>query len=186
MERIGKSAPYNFKMIFGFTDSTFLTDVGSTERSKQFIAECKERLGVTVELKNIFKNMIVIAHKNRYLAWSGKEEDDPIYRGFEGLSSAAPKWLRRWFEKIAFEIIKQPNTQAEKVPEMISEAFAELQSGRLNAVEELSFSRKMSMDLKDYCDTWEIGLDLVEYIQRRILKKLVQVHPSRESLTLNS
>ena len=95
MERIGKNAPYNFKVIFGFTDSTFFTDVGSTERAYQFIAECKERLGVTVELKNVFKNMIVLNLKDRYLAWSGKEEDDPIYKGFEGLSDSAPKWLRR-------------------------------------------------------------------------------------------
>jgi hypothetical protein len=54
METMGQGGPYNFKVVFGFTDSTFFANVSSEEKIKPFIQDCKDRLGVTVELKNVF------------------------------------------------------------------------------------------------------------------------------------
>ena len=74
MEQKGQDAPYNFAIVFGFTDSTFFKDA-SENKVKEFIAYCKNRLGYIVELKNVFLNSIFYAKKNRYVAWTGLEKD---------------------------------------------------------------------------------------------------------------
>jgi DNA polymerase, archaea type len=64
MESLAQNEPYNFEVVFGFTDSTFFS--GATDTKVQdFIQSCKDKLGVIVELKNVFLNSIFYLKKNR-------------------------------------------------------------------------------------------------------------------------
>jgi DNA polymerase I len=68
MELLAQNKPFNFKVVFGFTDSTFFnaeTDI----KVQDFIRKCKDELGVIVELKTVFVNSIFYLKKNRYVAW---------------------------------------------------------------------------------------------------------------------
>ncbi len=98
MEKKGESGPYNFKVVFGFTDSTFFKDA-TDDMIQEFIKDCKDNLGITVELKNVFVNSIFYGKKNRFVAWTGFEKDEPIIKGLDGLADSNPLWVRRWFRK---------------------------------------------------------------------------------------
>ena len=71
MESMGQNEPYNFKIAFGFTDSTFFKDAGTDVKVQDFIQSYKDKLGVIVELKNVFINSIFYGKKNRFVAWTG-------------------------------------------------------------------------------------------------------------------
>ena len=96
MESMGQNEPYNFKIVFGFTDSTFFKDVGTDIKVQDFLRSCKNRLGVVVELKRVFINSIFYGKKNRFVAWTGNDKDDePIIKGLEGLSDSNPLWIQK-------------------------------------------------------------------------------------------
>lgn len=62
MESRGQGEPYNFTIVFGFTDSTFfkfdIADSDDGNKICDFIKDCKDNMGITVELKNVFLNSI--------------------------------------------------------------------------------------------------------------------------------
>ena len=122
MESLVQNEPFSIKIVFGFTDSIFF-EGGTEEQIQDFIRICKDKLGVTVELKNIFTNSIFYGKKNRYVAWTGIEKDEPIIKGLDGLSDSNPPWIIRWFKKIVFEIVEHPQTRFEVIPKMIQEAY---------------------------------------------------------------
>jgi DNA polymerase, archaea type len=61
MESMGQNEPYNFKIVFGFTDSTFF-EVGAEAHIQDFISSCKDKLGVIVELKHVYLKFLVGIH----------------------------------------------------------------------------------------------------------------------------
>jgi DNA polymerase, archaea type len=156
MELMAQNEPYNFKMVFGFTDSTFFnaeTDI----KVQGFIQRCKDELGVIVELKTVFVNSIFYLKKNRYVAWTGNEKDEPIIKGVDGLSESNPLWVRKWFKKIVVEIVKHPKTRFEVIPKMIREAYDELDSNRINVAEELKFTQRLMKYPDEYKDHVRTG-----------------------------
>ena len=118
MEAMAQNEPYNFKVVFGFTDSTFF-NAGTDIKVQDFIQRCKDKLGVIVELKTVFTNSIFYPKKNRYVAWTGNEKDEPIIKGLDGLSESNPLWVRKWFKKIVVELVKHPGTRFEVLPKMM-------------------------------------------------------------------
>jgi DNA polymerase I len=157
MESLAHNEPYDFKIVFGFTDSTFF-NAESDLRVQDFIQKCKDELGVTVELKTVFVNSIFYLKKNRYVAWTGNEKEEPVIKGLEGLSDSNPLWVRRWFKKIVVEIIKHPETRFQVIPKMIQEAYDELDRGSINPAEELKFTQRLKLHPYEYEDHVRTGI----------------------------
>jgi DNA polymerase, archaea type len=156
MESLAQNEPYKFKVVFGFTDSTFFnaeTDI----KVQDFIQRCKDELGVIVELKTVFVNSIFYPKKNRYVAWTGNEKDEPIVKGLDGLSDSNPLWVKKWFKKIVVEIVKHPGTRFEVIPKMIQEAYDELYSDCINVAEELKFTQRLMKYPDEYKDRVRTG-----------------------------
>jgi hypothetical protein len=150
---LAQNEPYNFEVVFGFTDSTFFKDKDTEadiEKVHNFIQSCKNKLGVIVELKNVFINSIFYLKMNRYVAWTGKEKDEPIIKGLDGLSDSNPSWIRRWFRNILVEIVKHPETRFEVIPKMIKEAYDELDNDHINAAEELKYTQRLQKYPDEY------------------------------------
>ena len=124
---------------------------------QEFIQSCKDKLGVTVELKTVFTNSIFYPKKNRYVAWSGNEKDEPIIKGLDGLSNSNPLWVRKWFKKIVVELVKHPETRFQVIPKLIQESFDELDS-RINAGEELKFTQRLKLYPYEYEDHVRTGI----------------------------
>ena len=149
MESMGQNEPYNFKIVFGFTDSTFFKDVGTDIKVQDFLRSCKNRLGVVVELKRVFINSIFYGKKNRFVAWTGNndKDDEPIIKGLDGLSDSNPLWVQRWFKKMVVEIVKHPETRFEVIPKMLKEAFSKLDNGNFNAEDDLKYTQRLETSL---------------------------------------
>jgi DNA polymerase, archaea type len=157
MKALAQNEPYKFKVVFGFTDSTFFnaeTDI----KVQSFIQTCKDELGVTVELKTVFVNSIFYLKKNRYVAWTGNEKDEPIIKGVDGLSESNPLWVQKWFKKIVVEMVKHPETRFEAVPKMIKEAYDKLDSGCIDVAEELKFTQPLMKYPDEYKDHVRTGI----------------------------
>jgi hypothetical protein len=98
-----------------------------------------------VELKTVFTNSIFYAKKNRFVAWTGNEDEEPIIQ-HDGLSNSNPLWVRRWFERTVIELVKHPDTRFEVIPIMIKEAFEELE-GRIDFSKELRYEQKVGKEI---------------------------------------
>ncbi len=167
METIAKQPPFSFDIVFGFTDSIFVrinkTGSGEVEDEKihQFINICKIELGITIEIKNKFVNSIVYGKKNRFVGWSGKENEDIVIKGLEGLAKSNPLWVRRWFYKILTEIIKRPNKRFETIPNLFEEAMFELKNEISKSKEridrELKFTQKLKYNPEQYKQSARAG-----------------------------
>jgi DNA polymerase elongation subunit (family B) len=142
--------------VFGFTDSTFFNTDTDT-KVQDFIQRCKDRLGVTVELKAVFMNSIFYLKKNRYVAWTGDEKDEPIIKGLDGLSDSNPLWVQRWFKKIVVEMVKHPETRFQVIPKMIQQAYDEVDGGSINP-EELKFTQRLKLHPHEYKDHVRTGI----------------------------
>jgi len=166
MEKKGQSDPYDFKIVFGFTDSTFFMDA-TDSMVQEFIKDCKENLGITVELKNVYVISIFYGKKNRFVAWTGFEKDKPIIKGLDGLADSNPLWVRRWFNDILIEILRHANTRFDMVPRMLREAFDELNkicNDKLRIETELKFTHR----LKKY------GHEYSEYVRTGAIARLLE------------
>ncbi|MGC2573368.1 MAG: DNA polymerase domain-containing protein, partial [Candidatus Nitrosopolaris sp.] len=162
MESLAQNEPFNFRVVFGFTDSTFFNG-GTESKVRDFIKSCRDKLGVIVELKTVFLNSIFYLKKNRYVGWTGNEKDEPIVKGLDGLSDSNPSWVRKWFKKILVQLVKHPETRFEAIPKMIREAYDELDSGCIDLAEELKFTQR----LKKYPDEYK------DHVRTGILAKLL-------------
>jgi DNA polymerase elongation subunit (family B) len=160
MEIMAQQEPFNFEIVFGFTDSIFVrvneenSFVDSENKIQQFIAKCKEELAVTVELKNVFVNSILYGKMNRFVGWTGKENEEPIIKGLDGLANPNPLWIKRWVYRIIDEIIKRPDTRLKTVPNLLNEAIFELENvickSTNNIQKELRFTRKLRYHPNNY------------------------------------
>jgi DNA polymerase, archaea type len=165
MELIAQNKPYNFEVVFGFTDSTFFKDtnadsVAGKDLTKvyDFIEDCKTKLGVAVELKTVFTNSIFYGKKNRFVAWTGNEKEGPIIKGLDGLNDSNPLWVRKWFKKIVIEMVKHPETRFQVIPKMLREAHDELDGGGINLAEELKFTQRLKLHPYEYEDDVRTGI----------------------------
>jgi DNA polymerase elongation subunit (family B) len=167
METIAKQPPFDFDIVFGFTDSIFVrvNKIGTREvegeKIQQFISTCKKELGITIEIKNKFVNSIIYGKKNRFVGWSGKENEDIIIKGLDGLAKSNPLWERRWFYKILTEIIKKPEKRFETIPNLLRESMLELKNeigkSKERIDQELKFSQKLRFASEYYKQSVRTG-----------------------------
>jgi DNA polymerase, archaea type len=177
MEQMAQQAPFNFDIVFGFTDSIFVK-VKEEEREntsiEQFILKCKKELGITIEIKNVFQNSIVYGKKNRFVGWIGKEKEEPIIKGLDGMADSNPLWIRRWFLKIVNEIIKRPYERFETIPNMLREAVFELENVICNSSNSIEKELKYTHRLKKYPQ------DYVKSVSTGILGRLMEKDKGEE------
>jgi DNA polymerase, archaea type len=70
---------------------------------------------------------ILYGKKNRFVGYTGKENEGPIIKGLDGLADSNPLWIRRWFFNIVNEITKKPEERFETIPKMLREAVFDLE-----------------------------------------------------------
>jgi DNA polymerase, archaea type len=169
MEEIAQTEPFNFDIVFGFTDSIFVRvnetngeNVNSShEKIAYFLYRCKDELGITVEIKNEFKSSIFYGKKNRFVGWTGKDNQMPVIKGLDGLADSNPRWVRRWFFEILAEIVKRPNSRLSNVPKILKEAIFELDnviSKSSKSIEnELKFTQRLRKDPSEYAEGVRTG-----------------------------
>lgn len=102
MQHIAKEV-YGFDIIYGDTDSLFVTTVNEQDDIKKFITECYILLGMDVELADVYKKFLV-TKKKHYIGIPLDEMKDPVIRGMEGIKGDRPLWINKIERQLAEDI----------------------------------------------------------------------------------
>ena len=88
MQHIAKEV-YGFDIIYGDTDSLFVTNVKNKDNFKKFVTECYILLGMDVEVADVYEKF-VITKKKHYIGISQDGSKEPVIKGMEGIKSDRP------------------------------------------------------------------------------------------------
>jgi DNA polymerase elongation subunit (family B) len=102
MQYIAKEV-YGFDIIYGDTDSIFITDVNEEIDIKKFIAECYIMLDIDVEQSKIYSKFL-ITKKKHYIGINQDEQKEPDIKGMEGIKKDRPIWINRIERQFAEDI----------------------------------------------------------------------------------
>ena len=166
MELLCTKEPFNFDIVFGFTDSIFIRPnknnevyISEEEIINHFILKCKKELGITVEIKNKFVNSIFYGKKNRCVGWSGNEkEKEPVIKGLDGLANSNPLWIRKWFYEIVKELVKNPKSRFDVIPKLLNEAIFDLKYNICTSTTRIEKELKFTQRLKKHPDAYDASV----------------------------
>ena len=86
---------YGLKVIYGDTDSIFVTDTHKENDIKKFLAECSIVLeDIDIEVSKIYRRT-VITKKKHYIGIHQDSSKDPDIKGMEGIKSDRPTWINQ-------------------------------------------------------------------------------------------
>jgi DNA polymerase elongation subunit (family B) len=94
MQHIAKEV-YGFKIIYGDTDSIFVTGIKNENDINKFLAECSIVLeDIEIEVSKVYGRMIIIKKKH-YIGIPQDSSKKPDIKGIEGVKSDRPLWINR-------------------------------------------------------------------------------------------
>jgi DNA polymerase, archaea type len=94
MQHIAKEV-YGFKIIYGDTDSIFVTGIKRENDINKFLAECSIVLeDIEIELSKVYSRMIIIKKKH-YIGIPLDLCKNPDIKGIEGIKSDRPLWINQ-------------------------------------------------------------------------------------------
>jgi DNA polymerase I len=94
MQHIAREV-YGFKIIFGDTDSIFVTGIQKENDINKFLAECSIVLeDIEIEVSKVYSRMIIIKKKH-YIGIPQDSSKDPDIKGIEGIKSDRPSWINQ-------------------------------------------------------------------------------------------
>lgn len=102
MQHIAKEV-YEFAIIYGDTDSIFVTEVNRENDIMKFIAECSILLDIDIEVSDIFKKFLIVKKKH-YIGIPLDETREPVIKGMEGIKSDRPVWINNVENQFAEDI----------------------------------------------------------------------------------
>jgi DNA polymerase I len=131
-----------FTVVAGDTDSLFLDGGDNNDNAiEQFIAECKERMGVDVEHSQTFVKAAIIKKKH-YFGVTTSGEIKAV--GMEGKKNDRPAWINKVFDRFLEDF------KADRDPTIhLKAAIDDLERGRVDT-ELLKIRVKLAKDPADY------------------------------------
>ena len=94
---------YNFDVIYGDTDSIFVTHIHDTELIDKFITECWIVDEVDVEVDKVFSKFL-ITKKKHYIGIYDDPNKEPEIKGMEGIKSDRPPWIQKLERQFALDL----------------------------------------------------------------------------------
>jgi DNA polymerase elongation subunit (family B) len=134
---------YGFDIIYGDTDSIFITDVKDEVDVRKFITECYIMLDIDVEQSKIY-NKFLITKKKHYIGIDQNKEKEPDIKGMEGIKKDRPVWINKIERQFAEDI------KHDKDPTInIREQYQAMESG-LVPLEELGINLTLTKNPGEY------------------------------------
>jgi DNA polymerase elongation subunit (family B) len=94
MKHIAKEV-YGFHVIYGDTDSIFVTGISRENDINKFLAECSIVLeDVDIEIAKVYSRLLIIKKKH-YIGIPQNEDDESDIKGIEGIKSDRPLWINQ-------------------------------------------------------------------------------------------
>jgi DNA polymerase elongation subunit (family B) len=94
---------YGFNVIYGDTDSIFVTNIKNIELIEKFITECWIVDEADVEIDKIFTKFL-ITKKKHYIGIYEDPIKDPEIKGMEGIKSDRPSWIQKLEKQFTLDL----------------------------------------------------------------------------------
>ena len=94
---------YNFEVIYGDTDSIFVTNIANKDLIDKFITECWIVDEVDVEVDKVFAKFL-ITKKKHYIGIYDDSNKEPEIKGMEGIKSDRPPWIQKIERQFALDL----------------------------------------------------------------------------------
>jgi len=94
---------YGFDVIYGDTDSIFVTNVKDIELVDKFIADCWIVEEVEIEVANVYKKFL-ITKKKHYIGIPEDNSREPEIKGMEGIKRDRPEWINKIERQLANDL----------------------------------------------------------------------------------
>ena len=94
---------YGFDVIYGDTDSIFVTNIPNVELIDKFITECWIVDEVDVEVDKVFTKFL-ITKKKHYIGIYDDPSKEPEIKGMEGIKSDRPPWIHKLEKHLALDL----------------------------------------------------------------------------------
>ena len=102
MKEIAKEV-YNFDVIYGDTDSIFVTSFKNKDLIDKFITECWIVDEVDIEIDKVFTKFL-ITKKKHYIGIYEDYTREPEIKGMEGIKSDRPPWIQKLEKQFALDL----------------------------------------------------------------------------------
>ena len=142
MQKIAKEV-YGFDIIYGDTDSIFVTNVTDENDIKKFIFECYILLNIDIELSDTYRKFLMVKKKH-YIGIHVDHGKEPDIKGMEGIKSDRPFWINR-IEKQLVEDIRNNIDPTKK----IRDEYRAMQNNKV-PLEELRIQLTLTKNPKEY------------------------------------
>jgi len=157
----------NIRVIYGDTDSLFVSGVSNEEVAK-VINWAEDKLGVELDLDKVYKYVAFSKRKKNYLGVL--PNGNFILKGFTGKKSNTPKVIKDAFYNVV-EILSKVNSQSEfetareEVKKYLKGIVDDLRKKKI-PLEDLSFNVMISKNLNEYVDTTPQHVKAAKQLER--------------------
>jgi DNA polymerase elongation subunit (family B) len=94
---------YGFDVIYGDTDSIFVTNITNRDSIDKFITECWIVDEVDVEVDKVFTKFL-ITKKKHYIGIYEDPSKEPEIKGMEGIKSDRPTWIQKMEKQFTLDL----------------------------------------------------------------------------------
>jgi hypothetical protein len=101
MQSIAKKS--GFTVLYGDTDSLFVSSVGCIANIYRFISESKLNLGISVEHERTFAKLLLTGKKH-YIRIFSDDHRELVIKGMEGTKSDRPEFIHKVFKQLVYDI----------------------------------------------------------------------------------
>jgi DNA polymerase elongation subunit (family B) len=123
MQHIAKEV-YVFQIIYGDTDSIFVTGVRKENDINKFLAECSIVLeDVEIEISEIYSRLLIIKKKH-YIGIPQDVTKEPDVKGIEGIKSDRPPWINQLQKEFVNDLKNHRNPTLK-----LQRAYIEMEKG---------------------------------------------------------
>ena len=117
---------YGFEVIYGDTDSIFVTNVKSEKDINKFLAECSIVLeDIEIELAKVYKKLLILKKKH-YIGIPLDKTKEPDIKGIEGIKSDRPIWINNLQKDFVDDIANDRNPTIK-----LKKAYIDMERGQV-------------------------------------------------------
>ena len=135
---------YDFQVIYGDTDSIFITNIKTEIDINRFLAECSIVLqDIEIEISNAYTKTLILKKKH-YIGIPQEQNKDPDIKGMEGIKSDRPLWINNLQKDFVDDLRYEKNPTIK-----LRNAYLDMEHGQV-PIESLAIKTTLSKNPKDY------------------------------------
>ena len=134
---------YGFDVIYGDTDSIFVTNIKGIDLIDKFITECWIVDEVDVEVDKVFTKFL-ITKKKHYIGIYNDPNKEPEIKGMEGIKSDRPPWIQKLEKQFAIDLKNNMNPTTN-----LQNEYRKMEEGQIS-IEDLQIKLVLQKNPKEY------------------------------------